>query len=170
MASPRFRLVIYALWHLSFCISSVLSSMGSTRREGDTSQLYNTSIRSADIILPSRTNTPAPVPVSAMSHPTRHSLKDTTLETMEYGAATLVSNLCPTLRPNNPNPVADYPRPIQPIHHSRHDHTTLHPRQTQLCASPTTPPGFPMHNAFQTGHDQSPPCLNTGSQNSQFLT
>ncbi|KAJ5857881.1 hypothetical protein N7455_008775 [Penicillium solitum] len=125
--------------------------MGSTRRgDTDTSRLNNTYPSARPTLsspLDSTRPTPAPVPVSAMSHPTRHFLEDTRNNPGNYCVATPVSNLCPTLLPHNPGQVTVRP----------YDYASLHPRQTQLCTYPTTPPGFPMHNIFQMDTTESPP-------------
>ncbi|KAJ5531528.1 hypothetical protein N7527_004921 [Penicillium freii] len=91
--------------------------MGSTRT-GDKSQLHNNTYPSARPTLSSPLEpTPAPVPVSAMSHPTRHFL-NTRNNPGTYCAATLVlKNHCPTL-PHNPGHVAEFPEQPQPIHTS----------------------------------------------------
>lgn len=84
-------------------------------REGGgehTSQLNNTYPSARPTLsspLDSTRPTPAPVPVSAMSHPTRHFLKDTRNNPGNDCAATLVSNLCPTRLPHNTGHVADFP-------------------------------------------------------------
>lgn len=122
--------------------------MGSTRT-GDKSQLHNNTYPSARPISSPLEPTPAPVPVSAMSHPTRHFL-NTRNNPGNYCAATLVlKNHCPTLfyhttpatSPSSPTDLCQFTL--------RYDYASLHPRQTQLCTSPTTPPGFPMHKIFQ---------------------
>lgn len=82
---------------------------------------------------------------------TRHDIssktQETTLETTVLQPSSRISaqhvyHTTPAtspISPTNPGKFAVCP----------YNYASLHPRQTQPCISPTTPPGFPMHNIFQ---------------------
>lgn len=118
--------------------------MGSTRRggHGHVSAQQYLSIRSTDIILPSRLNSPNPGSSPSLSYvspdttfPRRYNKQPWKLLCRNPR----LESRCPTLLPHNPGQFTVRP----------YDYASLHPRQTRLCISPATPPGFPMHNIFQ---------------------
>ena len=149
MASPRFRLVIYA-WHLNFCISWIMLLQVWVARAVTRLSSKATTISPRPILSSLSTQTTPCQLDSAMSHRTRHFLSDTSLK---RPCCNPRFESCPAPLQHNPSPVAYYPEQLRHLYRATLQlcytlfQTTRMPWVCQLhgCISP---PGIPIHEIF----------------------